>query len=298
MEQDPTIRDRPAKPLSGLAWALVLVMVGVSVLVPPWEETYQKPGMARASKPIGYRLLISPPRAPDTAYHGVRIDFGRLALQWLALAAFGGAIHVLRRRNVMLGGDVPIDSEQTQLEAPTEPKGPQASPLTPPLDASTKSGEAPAEPASNAGEHVALRLRRQQTVVLGAGALAVTILCLFPPWEETWTERQRVDSSSPGESVHDVFDEVWEEEFPSMDPAVHVERSRDLGHALIQPLREAVAEATGLSPFLGRGPDRRVGGTLRVDLNRLSILICATLGLTAIAGAVAEFRTQRRERSP
>jgi hypothetical protein len=245
MEQPSEIRNPPRRPPLGRVWAILLLLAGASALVPPWEKTLQQPGMARASEPIGYHLLILPPEAPDIRYSGVRIDFGRLALQWLALAALGGTLHLLR-------GSSPVPARQ------------------------------------------ALRLTPRR--VLASGAFVVVVLCVFPPWEERW-----LDEPTPSEAEFQELLRLWDEDTDSsMGDPEHseapqpVERTRDLGHALIPPLRDAVAEATGIPPFLGRGPDRWSGRTVRIDRNRLLILISATLGLTALAGAVAEFLARSR----
>lgn len=90
--------------------------------VPPWEETFQQPGAARSTRPVGYALIFTPPahrgipsksdltsRSTDywiglpspsiDSRWGMRVDLSRLSLQCFALISVGGALHLFRRRS-------------------------------------------------------------------------------------------------------------------------------------------------------------------------------------------------------
>lgn len=238
MEGDLETGDRPQRTMSSRAWAVLLLIAGLCVVVPPWEETYQQPGMARASRPLGYHLLIRPPEAPDTRHHGVRIDFGRLALQWLALAALGGTLHLLRRSH-------------------SESRG-RAALVTPARVAAT-------------------------------GALVIGGLLVFPPWQETWVGEQ---------TILEVMLAQMESQNGHGRQSSN-DRTRDLGHALIKPLREVFVDVTGLPPFLGPGPQgSKDASIVRVDRRRLMILIGAVVVMTAVAAALTKTLAHGRSRTP
>jgi hypothetical protein len=70
----------------------------VSILFPPWKFTADHNGEYgfHSHKPAGYAFLFDPPTNPGNgAWFGVEIDFGRLFLEWAALAAVTGIVWVL-----------------------------------------------------------------------------------------------------------------------------------------------------------------------------------------------------------
>jgi hypothetical protein len=73
-----------------LCGVLILVLCG---LFPPWQYTADHNGNGgfHARKSAGYSLIVCPP-APEHSgvAFGVQLDFGRLFLEWAALAAVTG----------------------------------------------------------------------------------------------------------------------------------------------------------------------------------------------------------------
>ena len=66
------------------------VLFILSCIFPPWQYTTDRDGY-HSRKPAGYSLLLDPPRNPDLySGSGVQLDFGRLFLEWAALAAVTG----------------------------------------------------------------------------------------------------------------------------------------------------------------------------------------------------------------
>lgn len=122
-----------SRPRFARVTALLLLGLAFMTLVPPWEETFQQPGTARSTRPVGYALIFLPPAhrgipseaaiadfnawqesqvtRQDLLYEfprfapsidsrwGMRIDLGRLALQCIGLAAAGGAIVLVGLRS-------------------------------------------------------------------------------------------------------------------------------------------------------------------------------------------------------
>ena len=86
----------PARIIIGLGLATALMIA----LFPPWCYTYQRPGISQAVHPGPHAWLLSPPK-PLGPYCGVRLDAGRLALEWAAVAVGAGlallSVRVLRR---------------------------------------------------------------------------------------------------------------------------------------------------------------------------------------------------------
>lgn len=95
-------------------------------LCPPWVYTFSAPGAATALKPAGYHLIFAPP-APEEEYKlaGVRIDIGRLLIQWAALATIVGAVVIWRSR------PPPAKSDELVLDAPAGPEGARSPPCDP-----------------------------------------------------------------------------------------------------------------------------------------------------------------------
>src|ERR1035441_7081244 len=115
MNEATTKKTSPAKRI--IKWAAIMFVA--SCLFPPWQYTaggvqsdseppimkptepprpprpprsprpfQPAPHGFHGRKPAGYSLLFDPPTNPDTyAGGGVQIDFGRLFLEWAALAA-------------------------------------------------------------------------------------------------------------------------------------------------------------------------------------------------------------------
>jgi len=84
----------PAKRI--LKWAAVVFVA--SCLIPPWQFTADRNGSYgyHSRKPAGYSLLFVPPTNPnESVWNGVQIDFGRLFLEWAALAAITGTVWML-----------------------------------------------------------------------------------------------------------------------------------------------------------------------------------------------------------
>ncbi len=78
-----------------LCGAVAFILCG---LFPPWQYTADRNGEYgfHSSKPAGYSLIFHPPKPQDNgAAFGVKIDFGRLLLEWAALAAATGMVWVL-----------------------------------------------------------------------------------------------------------------------------------------------------------------------------------------------------------
>ena len=88
-----------------------LVAFILTGLFPPWQYTTDKDSVNgfkqgfgfmppsqgfHSRNPAGYSLLFTPPANPDnSAGNGVQIDFGRLFLEWIVLAAITGMVWML-----------------------------------------------------------------------------------------------------------------------------------------------------------------------------------------------------------
>ncbi len=75
---------------------VLFVLMG---LIPPWIYTFAYSGATtHIEKPAGYFLIIDPPKPETNRYtEGVRIDFSRLLLQWIIVAAATGLSIFLAR---------------------------------------------------------------------------------------------------------------------------------------------------------------------------------------------------------
>jgi hypothetical protein len=89
-----SMKDIPTKRV--IKWAAVVLVA--SCLFPPWLYTYDQNGAygGHTRKPAGYYFIGLPPEPvePNNARYGVKIDFGRLLIEWVALAAIVGAVWV------------------------------------------------------------------------------------------------------------------------------------------------------------------------------------------------------------
>ena len=76
--------------------ALALLIFAAMGLFPPWLYTRHR---SNVEQPAGYHLIFAPP-APERDFrsYGVRIDTGRLLIQWAALAAIVAAVAIWRER--------------------------------------------------------------------------------------------------------------------------------------------------------------------------------------------------------
>lgn len=74
----PRVHDRPPKKGS----VILFVLMG---LFPPWKETWTD--VSQYSEwPVGYGLIFVPPNFEGAMGNcGMKIDIGRLVLQWLSL---------------------------------------------------------------------------------------------------------------------------------------------------------------------------------------------------------------------
>lgn len=73
-------------------WAIVIV-VAFMCLVPPWQFTFQRPGISSVEKPAGYGFVFSPPEPEkDNVLVGVVLDTDRLITQLFGVGILGGFI--------------------------------------------------------------------------------------------------------------------------------------------------------------------------------------------------------------
>ena len=78
---------------------IALFLFLLSCLFPPWLHTYDRNGDrgGHSQKPAGHYFLLAPPdtyRADE--FHGVRLDFSTLLVEWLALAGMASACFIPR----------------------------------------------------------------------------------------------------------------------------------------------------------------------------------------------------------
>lgn len=79
---------------------LAIIVCSLMCVYTPWLHTYQDQGISQVKRPAGYHLVFLPPvPAQDHWYFGVRIDFGRLAIQLLGAGALFGGFYYLSRDN-------------------------------------------------------------------------------------------------------------------------------------------------------------------------------------------------------
>jgi len=86
-------------PLQGLRGkrfiTFMAVLLILTCLFPPWQFTADRNGEDgfHSRKPAAVSFLLTPPINPArTVGNGVQIDFGRLILEWVALAAVTGMV--------------------------------------------------------------------------------------------------------------------------------------------------------------------------------------------------------------
>lgn len=110
---------KPTPAMRIIKWAAVVFVA--SCLIPPWQFTADRNGNGgfHSRKSAGYSVLIFPPTNPDrNAWSGVQIDFGRLLLEWAALAAVTGMVWVLVAKPAW-----PHDDKANHPEKFTPPTG-------------------------------------------------------------------------------------------------------------------------------------------------------------------------------
>jgi len=81
------------------AGVAIFALMGV---FPPWEHTFRIAHQGAAfgtSRPAGYAPIFLPPEPTyaDPTY-GVRLDFGRLGIQWALVSAITASIMATQRR--------------------------------------------------------------------------------------------------------------------------------------------------------------------------------------------------------
>ncbi len=75
--------------IRNLALGILFVLWLLSILVPPWEsDRLVAKGTRGVIKPAGYALIFDPPYV--SKLESIRIDYGRLALEWLFLGSLAG----------------------------------------------------------------------------------------------------------------------------------------------------------------------------------------------------------------
>ncbi len=78
----------------------------LTCLCPPWQYTTDGNNGFHSRQPASYAPIFDPPTNPDRTYgHGVQIDFGRLILEWVVLAAITGAVWLVVIKPAWSGED-------------------------------------------------------------------------------------------------------------------------------------------------------------------------------------------------
>ena len=88
------VRHKPIIILGAIAFV-------ASGLFPPWVSTFNPPGGGVSETPAGYRLIFDPPSYSGAGARylgGVRIDYGRLLIQWAMIGAVVAGAISLRRK--------------------------------------------------------------------------------------------------------------------------------------------------------------------------------------------------------
>lgn len=76
-----------------LAWIAGVALMGIA---PPWSLLNNNDYVGPDERPAGYSLVFVPPE-PTNKYEHPKIDWSRLALQWIIISvAAGGAIALTR----------------------------------------------------------------------------------------------------------------------------------------------------------------------------------------------------------
>jgi len=88
-------------------WLGILAFVFLT-LRPPWVETYSRPfsdsGIVLREVPLGARWVWK--AKPSGAFGNIRVDFQRLALEWVVVATTTGALFWTFKRASRYGGSV------------------------------------------------------------------------------------------------------------------------------------------------------------------------------------------------
>lgn len=94
--RNPPKRMRGPLSRSRVVLAIGLILLGATLLFPPWEFTFTAPGMATVTRPAGYSVVISPPSLESEGgfgnrrTSGVRIDWSRLLIEMGVVVVLGG----------------------------------------------------------------------------------------------------------------------------------------------------------------------------------------------------------------
>jgi hypothetical protein len=90
----------------GAIWIATIMLV-LNCLFPPWVQTFQAPGMTRATKPAGYAPIFDPP-SPEKKdeLFGVGIDVARFLIQSACITMLAGAL-VMSLRSTSRSGIKP-----------------------------------------------------------------------------------------------------------------------------------------------------------------------------------------------
>ena len=100
---------------------LAIALIALMGLFPPWSYTFDSPGRSGGSmhseKPAGYGFIFLPP-LPESkgSLYGIRIDFGRMFLQWFLVVAICTAIimylHIKKNSGIIELKDI-VSEEET-----------------------------------------------------------------------------------------------------------------------------------------------------------------------------------------
>ncbi|MDO8803522.1 MAG: hypothetical protein Q7R35_03740 [Elusimicrobiota bacterium] len=86
-----------------LIWA-ALVTLAIMGSVPPWTYTFMGPQGNYSETPAGYSFIVSPPpKQKDSVFFGVKLDMGRLSVQFIGiLTALGlGLLLTAKRKDAV-----------------------------------------------------------------------------------------------------------------------------------------------------------------------------------------------------
>ena len=86
-----------------LIWAALLTLA-IMGSFPPWTYTFMGPQGNYSETPAGYSFIASPPpKQKDTVFYGVKLDMGRLAVQFIGiLTALGlGLLLTAKRKDTV-----------------------------------------------------------------------------------------------------------------------------------------------------------------------------------------------------
>jgi hypothetical protein len=77
---------------------VAVVLIVIMGLFPPWTDMLRIQGRIDTERPTGYAFIFSPPAPTINKQDGsVRIDFGRLLLQWFLVGVVAATAIYLRK---------------------------------------------------------------------------------------------------------------------------------------------------------------------------------------------------------